>query len=242
MKQTSRLSLSFFATGLCFAIGMLGMPVQMHAQQQGAATPQPYVYQLSGLVLNKTSNEPVPFARLRINSSRRRTTCNEEGFFSIPVVRGDTLYFNSIGYTESALVVDAFLASYGGDQTISYLYALQYMNEAAVILPGVKILPYNTPEELRMAMLNMPLLTNDPSAIARGNVNPQTMNYFVNNLPIDEQERLAANQQRYVYFYKQQNTMQTMPLFDPIAVGKLVKNIRERQRAKQNKVFSGSPD
>jgi hypothetical protein len=223
-------------------VSALTLVLVMQAFAQESVTPVTRIYQLSGIVLNANNEEPVPFARVRVNSTRRRTTCNEEGFFSIPVVQGDTLYFSSIGYHGASLVVKDFLDKYNGDKNIPFIYAIQYMKEDTVNLQGIKVFAYNSPEELRIAMLNMPMDRYAPSIVAQGNVKSNVMNNFVNNMPIDEQERAAISQQQYALFYKQTNTMQTVPLFDPIAVGKLLKNIRQRAKEKQNSIYKNWPD
>ena len=51
----------------------------------------PKVYQLSGMILNASTGEPIPYVSIRINHSRRGTIANAEGFYSVPVIRGDTL-------------------------------------------------------------------------------------------------------------------------------------------------------
>lgn len=209
---------------------------------QESPKPATRIYQLSGVVLNVNNEEPVPFARVRVNSSRRRTTCNEDGFFSIPVVQGDTLYFSSLGYKGAHLVFKDFLDKYDGDKNVPFVYAIQYMKEDSMTLQGIKVFAYNSPEELRIAMLNMPMDRYAPGVVAQGNVNANTITNFVNNMPIDEQERAAMSQQQYALFYKQTNMLQTVPLFDPIAVGKLIKNIRQRAKEKQNSIYKNWPD
>jgi len=57
------------------------------------------------LVLDKATNDPVPFAVIQVNNTRRRAICNQNGFFSIPVVATDTLNFFSLSYFRNSLSV-----------------------------------------------------------------------------------------------------------------------------------------
>jgi len=71
---------------------------------------EPKVYQLSGMVLNATTGEPIPFSTIRVNHSRRGTIANAEGFYSLPVVRGDTLYFSALGYKKARFLISPYLS------------------------------------------------------------------------------------------------------------------------------------
>ena len=70
------------------------MPQLLQGQDNG-------IYQISGMVISKTSSEVVPFVRVQVNHTRRGAISNSEGFYSIPVGSADTLYFSHIGYHES---------------------------------------------------------------------------------------------------------------------------------------------
>jgi seryl-tRNA(Sec) selenium transferase len=41
------------------------------------------VYQLSGIVVGQKSGQPVPYARIRINQTRRGMIADEKGFYSL---------------------------------------------------------------------------------------------------------------------------------------------------------------
>ncbi|MEM7656950.1 MAG: carboxypeptidase-like regulatory domain-containing protein, partial [Bacteroidota bacterium] len=113
---------------------LLLLPVSLWAQN-------PNVYQFSGLVISSSSNEPIPFARIQVNHTRRGAVSNSEGFYSIPVGLGDTLYFNHLGYHPSQMVVLDYLEQYQGDQS-QYIYAINYMLEDSFAIDTVTIFPY----------------------------------------------------------------------------------------------------
>ena len=114
------------------------------------------VYQLSGLIVSKAHQEPVPFAHIRINTSRRGAISNVDGFYSIPVVEGDTIYFSSLGFRTSSLIFSDYLAHYRGDANSAYVYAINYLLEDSIRLPDIVIFPYNTQSELRTAIIEAP--------------------------------------------------------------------------------------
>lgn len=196
------------------------------------------VYQLSGIILNRKTGEPVPFTSIRVNHGRRRSIANDEGFYSIPVVMADTIYFSCVGYKPSKLVVGDYIREYQGDKSTPYVYEIHYMAEDSITTPTVRIFAYNTPELLRTAILNMQNDPLAPNALAGDNLDPRVLSAYVNTMPVDEYERMAAARQQYYMQYRQQYTMNALPIFDPVAVARMLQNISERSRQKREKVYN----
>jgi hypothetical protein len=195
----------------------------------------PKVYQLSGMILNASTGEPIPYVSIRINHSRRGTIANAEGFYSVPVIRGDTLYFSALGYKKARFLVSPYLDAYTGDTTEGFIYAVHYLTEDTVELPTVRISAIRTPEELKIALLNIPLETQ--SQVARDNVSPEIIAYFLANLPPDPQERIKIAEQRYKDLYYQRTLRPTYPILDPIAAYRLTKYLIEKARVRKEKIY-----
>ncbi len=214
-------------TFLCSA--WLLFPLLLEAQDR---PPQVQVYQLSGLVISKTSNEPVSYARIRINHSRNGVLTNAEGFYSIPVTADDTLYFNHIGYHPSHLIVENYIESYRGNK--QYLYAINYMLEDSLTLDTVMIFPYDTPEELRTAVLNLDVLDFNGEQTARENLDPAILHSIMETLPLDGGERLMVARQMYYDYYQNKNLMPTAGL-DPITITRFLQYVVNRTKKEKNK-------
>ncbi len=195
----------------------------------------PKVYQLSGMILNASTGEPIPYVSIRINHSRRGTIANAEGFYSVPVVRGDTLYFSALGYKKARFLVSPYLDAYTGDTTEGFIYAVHYLVEDTLELPTVRISAIRTPEELKTALLNIPPETQ--SQVARDNVSPELIAYFLENLPVDPQERIKIAEQRYRDIYYQRTLRPTYPILDPIAAYRLVKYLSEKAQVRKEKIY-----
>lgn len=200
------------------------------------------IYQLTGIVLDRATNEPVPFAVIQVNNTRRRAICNENGFFSIPVVGTDTLNFFSLAYYGNRLYMAEFMKEYEVDTTTTYLYVNHFMIQDEIELPEVKVFPFNTPEEIRLAMVNMPMDENSPAALAARNVSPEMLSYMAENLPVDEVQRQAAATQLYYLRYQYQNRLQTAGIFDPIAVYQLVNYFSKKSKQKREKTYNYWPE
>jgi len=195
----------------------------------------PKVYQLSGMILNASTGEPIPYVSIRINHSRRGTIANAEGFYSVPVIRGDTLYFSALGYKKARFLVSPYLDAYTGDTTEGFIYAVHYLTEDTLELPTVRISAIRTPEELKTALLNIPLETQ--SQVARDNVSPEIIAYFLANLPPDPQERIKIAEQRYKDLYYQRTLRPTYPILDPIAAYRLIKYLTEKAQVRKEKIY-----
>ena len=64
------------------------------------------VIQVSGLVVTGDSLTPLPYATVYRSRDSRGTMTDENGFFSIPTLKGDTLQFSSTGYVTRHAVID----------------------------------------------------------------------------------------------------------------------------------------
>jgi hypothetical protein len=190
------------------------------------------VYQISGLVISKTSMEPISYARIRINHSRNGALSNAEGFYSIPVTSDDTLYFSHVGYHPSTLIVEDYLQDYRGNK--QYLYAINYMLEDSLTLDTVMIFPYDTPEELRTAVVNLDILDNSGEVAARQNLDPVILHSIMETLPVDGGERIAVARQMYYDYYRNKNLMPNAGL-DPITITRFLQYVVNRTKKKKNK-------
>ncbi len=190
------------------------------------------IYQLSGLVISENGQEPIPFVTVQINSSRRGAIGNDEGFYSIPVTRFDTIFFTHVGYHRSMLIVENYLREYRRENA-TYIYAIHYMLEDTLTLPEVMIFPYDTPEELRTAIINMEA-QGSPEAIARANLSPEVIDAIIQTLPIDGEERLLIGREMYYEYYQSRQLIQTASI-DPIAAMRLLQYVAEKAKRKRDK-------
>lgn len=200
------------------------------------------VFQLSGLIINTRSQDPVPYARVSVNKTRRGTFANLEGFYSLPVLATDTVYFSSLGYKTSFLVVSDYLENYKGDPNSPFIYAINYMEEDSIVLPALVIFPYNNANELRTALIETEVPDLMENINARNNLNPDVMDVLIQNMKVDEGERVMVARQMYYNEQQQQHVAPTMTLFDPIAVYRLLNYIHTKTKERRTKDLEYWPD
>ncbi len=195
------------------------------------------VYQLSGVVLNADTEEPVPYARIVSKRNRRIIVANSYGFYSIPVVASDTLYFFALGYKPVAFSVGEYLKKYKGNLSKSYIYTLNYMQEDSIRLPEVTIFPYKTPEELKTAILNVPIKKTDPLYVAYKHVDPQVIEKITQSLPMDAAERYDVALELYRQSFHDRITVPTYPIINPVAVYGIIREIVKKSKAEKEEKY-----
>lgn len=212
-----------------FGLVLLLSPLGLSGQETEDANK---IYQLSGMVINARTSEPIPYARIMVNRTHG-VLSNDDGFYSVPVTQKDTLRFNHVGYHPEILVVRDYLEDYQ-NRGSQYIYIVNYLREDTVTLPTVNIFPYDTPEELRTAMINMDLDENSPEAIASRNLDPRVMHSIIETLPIDSDERLLVGRRMYQDYYRDRNLFRNIG-FDAVAATQLLKYVVDRSKKSKNK-------
>lgn len=193
------------------------------------------VFQLSGLVVSQSGQNPVPFAKVSIKDSRRGGYANMEGFYSLPVYLTDTVYFTSIGFKPTVFVVADYLKEYQGNASSDFIYAINYLLEDSITLPLVQIFPYNNQMELKTAILETDIPEEIENVNARNNLDPNVLDFLIQNLDIDEGERVMVARQMYYNEQLHKNVAPTATLFDPMAIYQLLKYIQTRTKDKRTR-------
>lgn len=223
----------------CLLFCLLQLGISSHiaiAQQKGQK-----VYQLSGLVLDQVSGNPIPYTRIVIHKNKRYALANLEGFFSIPVVENDTLYFQCIGYKPARFAVRNYFEQNKVSSNEEYIYAVEYLiPDTTVSLPEIIVHPYDSPLALKTAMLNINAPFRGDYTQVQSNISPELMTYFMNNMPQNESEMQNALQQRYAAMYSQSRLL---PAFvDPVAVFNLLRHVNKKNKERREKVLNSTDE
>jgi hypothetical protein len=215
-----------------------------HATAQTEGKRDPRLYQLSGMVLARSSAElqPVVYTTIRVNHTRRIAMSNAEGFFSMPVTASDTLFFYRVGFKPTFLLVDRIVSRYADQDSVSpYLYELVYMRDDSISLPTVLITPYDSPDKLRAAILNMGIDPNDPARLASNNLTDEIRQFYTLNLPKDAKDRENVSRQLYYDRMQAQTTRPSIGV-DPIAAYRMIRYMANKAKEKKNKNYNYWPD
>ncbi|MEO5681334.1 MAG: carboxypeptidase-like regulatory domain-containing protein [Chitinophagaceae bacterium] len=153
------------------------------------------VVQLYGIVMTADSLKGIPSVSVIVKGQNRGTMSNEQGVFSIVVLKGDKVEFTSIGYKPK--IVDVPRDLEGNQQSI-----IQLMVTDTVYLPATIIKPRPTREQFERDFVNTDI-PSDNLEIARKNNDAATRRALMRSMPRDGRESanyaLAQGAKKYYY-------------------------------------------
>lgn len=180
------------------------------------------VVQLSGFVTIGDSLYGVSSVNVFVPKTGRGVQTNRYGFFSLPVLTGDTVVFSALGYKKQTLVIP------GNYPSTSYSIIMQ-MQEEAIELAEVQVIPWATERDFKDAVLALRLPDEGRSAANR-NLDPERLKELFTVVPMDG----AANSK--VFNQHQQIQSQNrylIPTVSPFAIIKLIDMLRNGEFKKK---------
>jgi hypothetical protein len=179
---------------LIFALGVILNPSRAFAQNDQDRK----VIQLSGIILNADSTDAVPGVNIYVPKKGRGTSSGRFGYFSMPVLEGDSVVFTFIGLKKQSFKVPEKVEN----DRISLILTMQ-IDEIA--LAEIEVMPYPTEEEFKKAVIAMNVV--DPMSISRTNMSPEMLLRWAESMP-------ASGGENYRYF-QQGQMLQNQDLYGP---------------------------
>jgi len=173
------------------------------------------VVQLYGIVMTADSLMGIPSATIKVIGRNQGTFSNDQGVFSIVVLKGDKLEFSSIGFKAKLIEIPRSLE--GNQHSI-----IQLMVKDTVYLPATIIRPRPTREQFERDFMAMDVPADDYE-IARQNTEEGKRRILAKSLPNDGREtsnmmlRNTANRAYYAGQAPPQN------IFNPFAWNEFIK-------------------
>lgn len=198
---------------LYFLILLFVIPVSVKAQFE---TYKDSVVQLYGVVMSADSLLALPSVSIVVKGRNQGTLSNEQGVFSIVVLKGDQIEFTSVGYKPKLVLIPKDIE--GNQQSM-----IQLMVEDTVYLPATIIKKYPTREEFERDFLNTPM-PDDQQEIARKNLSAANRQALMNVYPRDGRE--ATNNYLKQNARKSYSAGQLPPqnIFNPLAWAEFIKS------------------
>jgi hypothetical protein len=163
-----------------FLVAIILLPVAAKAQFEGF---KDSVVQLYGVVMTADSLQAVPAVSIMVQGQNRGTLSNEQGVFSIVVLKGDVIQFSSIGFKPKTVIVPKNIP--GNQYSI-----IQLMVTDTVYLAATIIKQRPSREQFERDFLNTKV-PDDELEIARKNNNASKRQYIAANLPRDGKEAVS---------------------------------------------------
>jgi hypothetical protein len=151
----------------------------------GNAQDQKRVIQLSGIVMDTVSG-PLPGVHVYVPKAGRGVVTNAVGFFSMPVLVGDSIVISSVGYKRQHYIVPS--------TSHEFSTIVVPMVEDVTYLKEIVIMPYPTEEVFKEAVLALNLPPDKP--IDEKNLNAELLALMLKTTPMDgpQNQRYALNQ------------------------------------------------
>ena len=159
------------------------------------------VIQLSGVILGEDSVAGLPGVHIYVPKAGRGTTSNRTGYFSMPVLEGDSVVISSVGYVRRHYIVPR-----GSSE---FLTIIVEMVPDVTFLKEVEIMPFPTEEVFKEAILalNIPMDNGiDPNAL-----NAELLALMLQTTPMDGN----ANYRYYMDQYAGSVTDRFRPRVNP---------------------------
>ena len=173
------------------------------------------VVQLYGVVMTADSLKGIPAVSVMVKGQNRGTITNDQGVFSIVVLKGDQIEFSSIGYKPKSVSIPKSLE--GNQQSI-----IQLLVQDTIYLPATIIKRRPSRAEFERDFVNVKV-PDDDQEIARKNTSEATRRALMAAYPADGREatnymlRQNANRAYYAGQAPPQN------IFNPLAWAEFIK-------------------
>jgi hypothetical protein len=173
------------------------------------------VVQLYGVVMTADSLMGIPLVTIKVMGRNQGTFTNDQGVFSIVVLKGDHLEFSSIGFKSKEIEIPRSLV--GNQHSM-----IQLMVRDTIYLPVTIIRPRPTREQFERDFVNVPMPDYEYE-VARKNTEEGKRRILSRSLPSDGREGgniLLRNAATRYYYYGQSPPQN---IFNPFAWNEFLK-------------------
>lgn len=192
----------------------------MMAASSGYAQVKRKIIQLSGIVLGEDSVRGLPGAHVYVPKAGRGTSTQGTGFFSMPVLVGDSVVISSVGYVRRHYIVP--------DTQDEFLTIIVEMVTDNTILTDVIIMPFPTEEVFKQAILalNMPA----DNGIDKKNLNAELMALMMRTTPMDGNLNYRYYMDQYNSSLQDRSIARTNPFLNPFNWARFFRDLKQNKK------------
>ncbi len=179
------------------------------------------VIQLSGVILAAdSSGGPLPGVHVYVPKAGRGTSTNRAGFFSMPVLVGDSVVISSIGFQHQHYIVP--------NHPSDLLTLVIEMVEDITFLKEVTIMPFPTEEVFKQAVLalNVPF----DNGIDRRNLNAELLALMLQTTPMDANANYKYYMDQYAGSVNDRFQPRTNPFLNPFNWARFFRDLKQKKK------------
>lgn len=182
---------------------------------------QKRIIQLSGIVLDQDSVVSLPGVHVYVPKAGRGTSTNASGFFSMPVLVGDSVVVSSIGYQRQHYIVP--------NSQSDFLTVIVEMVEDITYLRTITITPFPTEEVFKQAVLalNIPL---DENNLDHKNLNAELLSLMARTAPMDGNLNHKYYMDQTIAGYSSQFQPPMNPFLNPFNWARFFKDLKKNKK------------
>ena len=177
------------------------------------------VIQFTGAVMQKDSTKVIPGVHIYAPKSGRGTTSNPYGFFSMPVIEGDSVIFSAVGFKRTHFIIPKH-------NPATSLKVLVTMIEDITFLDDVEVFPFPTEEMFKHAVVTMQLPYNRETANLQAWLNATYMKEGYDYYPASPADNQRYQSDRQILEFQNKFTPQQNNLLNPWAWASFIKSLK----------------
>ena len=209
-----RKGISFILTMLLFGI-LVYTP--LHAQDKKRD-----VIQFSGVVVEQDSTSGLAGVHIYVPKGGRGTTTNPYGYFSFPVLEGDSVIIRAVGFKQKHLIIPKL-------DRDNYTIVIP-MVEDTTYLENVDIMPFPSEDMFKEAILALhPSETPEMRNLA-SNMDPQLLSLMFRNMPMDGSMNHRYFTQLQAEYLFDAYGPRTNQLLNPFAWAEFFKSLKKKKK------------
>jgi len=167
------------------------------------------VVQLFGIVMTADSLQGIPAVSVSVKGQNRGTITNDQGVFSIVVLKGDVIEFTHVSYKAKSVVIPR---NYEGNQ----YSVVQLMVADTIYLPATIIHPRPTPQQFARDFVNTKV-NEDDIELARKNTSAAKRRILMKTVPASGDEATQLQFKNIATKATYNGQVPPMNIFNPAA-------------------------
>ncbi|MGB3589807.1 MAG: carboxypeptidase-like regulatory domain-containing protein, partial [Tunicatimonas sp.] len=204
--------------GLKYLIVLGGVLLILTANQSVYAQGRSQVVQLSGLVLGEDSTYALPGVNVYVPTAGRGTTTNQYGYFSMPVLPGDSVLFSTVGFKRQYFLVP--------ENRVESMTIIVELLADTTYLPAITVFPYSSEEIFKEALLALNLPDENQYANMRDNLADDLLAQMFQAMPMDGSMNHRYFMDQQFNYIQNRSGPQPNPFLNPFAWGEFIKSIK----------------
>lgn len=201
--------------------------VLMVLSQPALAQRKAPVVQFSGIVLAADDSTAVlPGVHVYVPKAGRGTVTNGLGYFSMPVLVGDSVVISYLGYQKQHYRIPNNVG-----EAITVIVEL---SPDTAYLPEITIFPYPTEQLFKQAILAMELPKEEEDILKR-NMDANLLALMMESMEMDGSENYKRLTQQQIMDVHNRNFVRTNPFFNPLNWAKFIQSIRRGEYSNKKK-------